>query len=77
MERQFLLAVKFIFPVPIILPHRAALFMTSLSTVINIQTLIWKNLLLVLSVLMKNKELKRDKYTTGMLEVNIMEFYLI
>ena len=73
MERQFLLTVPFIFPVPLLVPHRVELFLTSLSTVLHCQPLFWSILLLVLSILLKNKELKREEDITGMLEVTVTE----
>ena len=73
MEIHFLLSVPFIFSVPLLVPHRTAIFLTSLSTVICRQPLLWQNTLLVLSILLKNKELKREEDITGLLEVIAME----
>ena len=72
-ERQFLLAVTFIFPVLFLVPHKAALFMTSLSTVLRHQPLFLNIILLVISVLLKKKELSREEDITVILEVTVTE----
>ena len=77
LESQFLLTVPFIFLVPIVFSHMEALFMTSLSTVLLHQPLLWWNQILVLRILLKNKDLNRESYITGMLEFNVMEGYLM
>ena len=59
-ERHFILDVPFIFSVPLIVPHKAELFLTSLSTVLNLQPLPWRALMLVISTLIKNKELSME-----------------
>ena len=76
-DRQFLLAVQFIFPFPSLVPHRAELFMTSISTMLHRQPLLWRYILLVHSILLKNKELKREEDITGLLKVIVTEFYLM
>ena len=52
MERQFILAVHFIFPVLLLVPQRSALFMTSLSTVLRYQPLLLWLLLFNLSIIL-------------------------
>ena len=42
---------------------------------INFQPLLWWYIILVHSILLKNKETKRDEDITGMLEVTITEVY--
>ena len=42
--------------------------MTSLSTVLHLQTLLWQKLLLGLKILLKKKELNTEEYITGLLE---------
>ena len=66
-ERQFLLVVPFIFKVILLVSHRSALFLTSLSTVLNCQPLFWRNILLVISILLKKKKLKREEDITEFL----------
>ena len=73
MERQFLLAVPFNFPVMLLVPQRSALFLTSLSTFLHCQPLIWWLLILGFSILLKKKELGMEEYILVMLEVNIIE----
>ena len=73
MERQFILAVTFIFPVMILVTQRSELFISSLSTMLHCQPLLWWILLLVLSILPKNKELNREEDIKGLLEVTVME----
>ena len=72
-ETYFIIAMPFIFPFAIIVPHKAALFTTSLSRVIHHQPLFWWNITLVLSILLTKKDLKKEEYITGMLEVAIAE----
>ena len=64
MERHFLLTLPLIFPVPLLVPHRAVLFMTSLSTVIHNQPLLLWNILSVIRILLINRYLKREEYIT-------------
>ena len=71
MERQFLLAITFIFPIPVLVPHRAALVIISLITVLHCQPLLFCILLLVISILMKNKELGREEGITRLLEFTV------
>ena len=59
MKIKFLLALLFTCPVLFLVLHREALFIASLSTVIHRRPLLWKYLILVLSILLKNKYLKR------------------
>ena len=73
MERYFLLDVSFIFPVPLLVSHRTGIFLTSFLIVIHCQPLLWRNLLLVIGILLKNKELKREEDITGLLEVTVTE----
>ena len=68
-ESQFLIELPFIFPVPLLVPHREVLFMISISTVIHSQLILWWTLLLAIIILMKNKYIR----TTGLLEVTVME----
>ena len=75
MDRQFLLTAPFIFPAPLLVPYRAAPFMTSLSTVLHCQPLLWRILLLVLGILLKNKELRREGGIPGLLEVTVTVGY--
>ena len=70
-ERQFLLSVYFIFTVNHLVPHIFVIFLTKLSTVIHCQPQLWRILLLVLSILLKNKGLSKEEYITVLLEVNI------
>ena len=77
MEIQFLLAFPFIFPVTFLVPQRAALFMTSLLTVINLKPLLCRLLIFVLEIILKNKELSMELGITGLLEVTINESYLM
>ena len=69
--------MAFIFPVPLLVPHRVALFLTSRSTVLHRQPILWRNLLLVLSILLKEKEINREEYITGMLYITVTEGYLM
>ena len=70
-ERQFLFAVPFFYPVPLLVSQKAELFMNLLSTVIHLQPLLWSNLPLVLGIMIKKKELNREEDTTRLLEVTI------
>ena len=70
-ERQFLFSVPFVFPFPLLVSQKAELFMNLLSTVIHLQPLLWSNLPLVLGIMIKKKELNREKDTTRLLEVTI------
>ena len=69
MERHFLLSVPLILPLSILLPDGAEIFMTS--------HLLWWNIILVISILMKKKDLKREKDIIGLLEVTVTEGYLM
>ena len=71
MERHFLLAITLVFPVLFLLPYKESLFLTSISTVLHIQTIIWWYLLLFHSILNKKKELNREEDITILLEVNV------
>ena len=73
MERQFLLAVPLIFSVDYPVPHREEIFMTSLPTVLHCKILLWRYLILVIIILLKNKYLRREEYITGMLYVTLIE----
>ena len=64
MEIKFLLIVTFIFPVKILVPHREAIFLTSLSTLIHSQPLLWRFILLVLHILLKKGAEKGRKYNS-------------
>ena len=55
MEIQFLLAVPFMFPVQYIIPHISALCLTSLSTVLHLQPLLWKYILLFQIIVLKKR----------------------
>ena len=55
MDRQFLLAFTFTFPVTSLVPHTEELFMTKLPTMLHIQILFLRYLLLVHIILLKNK----------------------
>ena len=61
------------FPVMILVSHRVSLFVTSLSTVLHLKTLLRFNIISVLIVLLKIKELEREEYIIGLLEVNVMK----
>ena len=74
-EKQFLLAAQLISPVPSIPPHSAALFLTSISTLIHLQPLIFLCLILVYSILPKKKDIKREEDTTRLLGLNVTEGY--
>ena len=76
-KRQSLLAVNFIFPIPLLIPRKVELFTTPLSIVIYCQPLLLWILPLVLSILPKKKELRREEYITVQLEVTVTEGYLI
>ena len=76
-ERQFLLTVTLVFPVPFIVPRREELFLTKLSVVVHYINLLWGYLLLVCSMLMKKKQIKREEYITGLLEVTVTEGFLM
>ena len=69
----FMLSMPLISPVLILVPHRLELFMTSISTLLYLQTILWWILLLVIIVMLKNKYLSREGGITGMLDVNLME----
>ena len=73
LERQFRLAVPLIFTVLLLVPQRAALFLTSLSTVLHSWPLLWWVLLLVLNILLKKKYRKRVGGITVLQEVTVME----
>ena len=77
MDRQLIIDIPFIVTFLSIITHRAALFMTSLSTMLHLQPLLWWNVLFYQSILLKNKELKRDEYITGLLEVTLTEGYIM
>ena len=59
-ERKIILSVNFIFTVMLLVTHRAALFTTSISTALHCQPILWKIILLVLRILLNNKELRRE-----------------
>ena len=77
MDRQFLIDIPFIVTFMSIIIHRAALFMTSLSTIPHLQPLLWWNILFYQSILLKKKELKRDEDITGLLDVTVIEGYIM
>ena len=77
LDRQFILAVPFIFPVPFLFTQRKGLFPTSLSTVLHCWNFIWRVILLGLIILLKNKELMREIGITGLLEVTVTVCYLM
>ena len=77
MDRQLIIDIPFIVTFLSIITYRAALFMTSLSTMLHLQPLLWRNVLYYQSILLKNKELKRDEYITGLLEVTLTEGYIM
>ena len=60
MYSKLLINVPLIFPVPLLVKQREALFLASLSIVIHIQPILWSILLLFLSIMLKNKELSRE-----------------
>ena len=72
-ERQFLLAVTLVFIALSLVPHRAALFLTSLSIALHRQPLLWWYILLVCSILLKKKYLKKEEDITGLLKVTVTE----
>ena len=75
-EIQFLLVTTFIFPVKLLVLQRSALLWTSLSTIIHCQSLFWRILLLVIRILLKRKNLRREEGITVLLEVNLIKGYL-
>ena len=77
LERQFLIAMKFIFPVPLLVKQSKEIFMTSLSIVIHFKPQLWQILLLVICIFLKKKELSREGGITGILEVTVTEGYLM
>ena len=77
MERQFLIAVPFIFPFTLIILYMAVIYITSILTVRHFQPLFCWNLILVLSILPKNKYLKRKEDIIELLEVTVKEGYLM
>ena len=77
MERRFLLTISFIFTIPLLVLHRVVLFITSTSTVLHCQPLRWRNLLLVLSIMLKKKEIKREKDIIKGLNFTVTEFFIM
>ena len=75
MERQFIISTPLIFPVLILVPYKVVLFMTSISIVLHRQTLLWRILLLVLSIILKKNELKTEEDMTGLLQVTVTKCY--
>ena len=70
MERQFLLAVHFIFPVLFLSPQQSALFMTYLLTLLH-------QYLLDLSIMTKNNKLEREGDITGLLDATAQGVFLM
>ena len=54
-----------------------ALFTTSLSKVLHCQSILWWIILLVLSVFPKNYEIRKEEGITVLIEVTVMEGYLL
>ena len=61
----------------LLVSHIEALCMTSISILLHRQTTFWRILLLVIIILLKNKELKMEEDITGLLEVAAMQGYLM
>ena len=77
LERQFLPDGSLIFPVPLIFPQRAELLPTSIITVLRRRPLIWRIIILVLSILLKKMYIRKYGCVIGLLEVNLTEGYLM
>ena len=65
-----------VFKVLILVTHKAALFIISLTTLLHFQPLLWRFILLVLSMIMKKKGINKDKDITVLLEVTVTEGYI-
>ena len=76
-ERQFLLSVSFISPVLYLVPHRAKLFLNSLLTLLYHQPLLQRYIHLVHRIIIKKIDINRGKDITGLLDVTVIEGYIM
>ena len=73
MDSQLLLTVVLIFVLPSLIPHRTALFLTSLCPVLHHQYLLCPPPLFVHRIMFQNKNINRKENTRGMLGVTAVE----